>query len=240
MRVLAILVTLSLVCLTPPVVSADDHEDDCPGNSCDAPPENNGGAGGSGGDGGQGGDGGDGGDADANAFNIGIQKTFASGGDSESSSKVKNSGNSESSSSARGGSAFQGQQQGQIGINKQGQDNDVSTTVTITNPAEDVRGAAEEIRKGMERSAPSAPRAESSSRVVETNPCGDSTGLSVSTGPMAGGAGTITEACRVFRLNLLTDGQDGFSWGVYLAQISHFAGWFPRTVLHIASFGILN
>ena len=112
--------------------------------------------------------------------------------------------------------------------------------MTINNPADDVEGAAKQIRKGMERSAPAAPRAESSSRVVETNPCGDSTGLSVSTGPVAGGAGTITEACRVFRLNLLSDGKEGFSWGVYLAQISHFVGWLPRTVLHVASFGILN
>ncbi len=222
-RLLVILVT---ACLSLPATQAlaeydNDEDSDCSGNSCDAPPGNAGGAGGSGGSGGDGGDGGDGGaggdGGDASASNFGIQKTYT---------------DSESSSYSRGGSASN------FGIQDQDQDNDVETKVTITNPADDVRGAAEEIRKGMERSAPPAPRAESSSRVVETNPCGDSTGLSVSTGPIAGGAGTITEACRVFRLNLLSDAQTG--WGVYLAQISHFAGWLPRTVLHIASFGILN
>lgn len=196
MRFLVITMVLCLLCLTVPVAHAEYDEEECPGNSCEAPPGNSGG--GSVGDVTA-----EGGDATATAFGgtgFGFGGSASSGSsiyapdfsfDYNPSSAYSNSGANALSFQEQYNSMYQGQGQGFEAFNG---------NTTIVNP-----GLGEGIQKGMERSAPPAPRVESDSRIVETNPCGDSTGLSLSTGPVAGGAGTITEACRVFRLNLTVD-----------------------------------
>ncbi len=207
--------TACLLCLTPPLAFAEydnDEDSDCPGDSCDTPPGNAGGAGGSGGDGGDGGEGGAGGDGgDASASNFGIQKTYATGGDSESSSY------------SRGGSASN------FGIQEQDQDNDV----TINNPAADVEGAA----KRSARRASQAARVTAGSNGGST-PCGDHTGLSLSTGVAGGGLGTITEACRAFRA---TQAEATVSAKKAFAVKAQYWIGFPfRLVLHVVTLGVLN
>jgi hypothetical protein len=61
----------------------------------------------------------------------------------------------------------------------------------------------------------------------------------VQTGVAGGGMATITEACRAFRLQTLQAIGKG-SFSTTLATITHYAGWLPRTILHVVSFGVLN
>ena len=86
--------------------------------------------------------------------------------------------------------------------------------------------------------AESAPAASSFSEAAES-PCGDATGMSGQTGIVGGGIGTITETCRAYRLQRLQAGEPE-ALSTKLAAITHFAGWFPRFLLHVASFGVLN
>jgi hypothetical protein len=70
-------------------------------------------------------------------------------------------------------------------------------------------------------------------------PCGDASGLSAQTGLAGGGLATITETCRAYRLQRLQASKpDAIS--TKLAAITHYAGWFPRLLLHVASCGVLN
>jgi hypothetical protein len=79
----------------------------------------------------------------------------------------------------------------------------------------------------------------SSNSNVGGSPCGDSTGLSGQVGVAGGGLATVTETCRAFRLQVLEQGSpDSFS--TELARITYYVGWFPRLLLHVASFGVLN
>lgn len=137
-------------------------------------------------------------------------------------------------------SGYNSQAQGQIGINKnynsngQGQGQVALGKVSITNPADDVESAAKELAK----QANSAPRATGQSSDGST-PCGDQTGVSGQIGVAGGGLATVSESCRAFRLQRLQEGGQG-SLSTTLATVTHYAGWLPRTVLHVASLGVLN
>jgi len=106
--------------------------------------------------------------------------------------------------------------------------------ITTTVEAPDVKGMGSELAKH----ADSAGDVRSNSNPA-TSPCGDSTGLSGQVGVAGGGLATVTETCRAFRLQMLeTVSPDSYS--TKLAEITHFVGWFPRMLLHVASFGVLN
>ena len=152
--------------------------------------------------------------------------------DSSSSSRAKG-GDSESSSRARGGDS-ESTSEVKFSGNSNNRNSTGEQSVNINNPADDVEGAA----KRMARHAESAARVRSDSK-IGVSPCGDSTGLSVQTGVAGGGMATITEACRAFRLQTLQAIGKG-SFSTTLATITHYAGWLPRTILHVASFGVLN
>lgn len=83
-----------------------------------------------------------------------------------------------------------------------------------------------------------APRAVAMTVGGET-PCGDITGASGQTGLAGGGFSTITESCRAFRLLILQD-LAGDHRTTKLATFTHYAGWLPRTILHILTLGVLN
>lgn len=70
------------------------------------------------------------------------------------------------------------------------------------------------------------------------SPCGDSTGASAAGRPFGVTFGTITEACRAYRLEMLEQSSAG--WKVKLARWSHYAAWPVRFAVHFASGGILN
>lgn len=172
------------------------------------------------------------------------QSQAAYGGDGGN-AKVKNSGNSRNYNSNRSNSSSTG-----IGIGggassvSEGSsaNTNSSNTVTITEEGDDVRGAAIEAGKALvrygETHAETAPRA-TGWTVGRTTPCGDVTGLSGQTGIVGGGLSTITETCRAFRLQQLEVNAPA-AWSTRLAKVTHFIGWLPRTVLHVASFGVLN
>ncbi len=153
-------------------------------------------------------------------------------------SKIKGSANNEvdiefdvEGAEATGGKAIQGQQQS--GVNEQGQETDVIVEVEINNPAADVAKAA----KRAARRAAQAARVSASSN-GGTTPCGDTTGLSVSTGIAGGALGTITEACRAFRATqaeALVSTKKAFA-----VKFAYWVGFLPRTVLHVCTLGVLN
>ena len=172
--------------------------------------------GGNGGNGGQGGNGGNGGVGNGgNGFGFG------------------GSANSESESTSV---AIQGQAQGQFQGQDQGQAQGISAfngnTTTVEAP--DVKGMGSELAKHAE----SAGDVRSNSN-PEVSPCGDSTGLSGQVGVAGGGLATVTETCRAYRLEVLTKVSPD-TMSTKLARFTHFAGWLPRTLLHVASFGVLN
>jgi len=86
--------------------------------------------------------------------------------------------------------------------------------------------------------AESAPPSSSASEAV-ASPCGDATGVSGQIGVAGAGLATITETCRAYRLQRLQKAAPEAT-STKLATITHYAGWFPRLVIHLASFGILN
>lgn len=130
------------------------------------------------------------------------------------------------------GAASADECRGNCGGGRPGGDTEIE--VEFYAPADDVEAAANELS----RRAESAPRVESHSE-IGASPCGDSTGASLQTGVVGGGLATVTEACRAFRLQQL-QAADPDSWTTRLATWSHFAGWFPRAVLHFVSGGVLN
>jgi len=183
------------------------------GNQCQG--NSCGSQGGDGGNGGQGGDGGNGGSATGGSV-------FGSG---NSSNRNDNSAVSVSGADA---SAQQKQAQGQL----QGISAFNGNTTTVEAP--DVKGMASELAKHAE----SAGDVRSFSN-PEVSPCGDSTGLSGQVGVAGGGLATVTETCRAYRLEVLSKvSPDAMS--TKLARFTHFVGWLPRTLLHVASFGVLN
>lgn len=100
--------------------------------------------------------------------------------------------------------------------------------------APDMKGMGSELAKH----AASAGDVRSHSN-PEISPCGDSSGLSGQVGVAGGGLATVTETCRAYRLEVLTKvSPDATS--TKLARFTHFVGWLPRTLLHVASFGVLN
>ncbi len=153
-------------------------------------------------------------------------------------SKIKGSANNEvdiefdvEGAEATGGKAIQGQQQS--GFNEQGQETDVIVEVEINNPAADVKGAA----KRAARRAAQAARVTAGSN-GGTTPCGDHTGLSISTGAVGGGLGTITEACRAYRVTqaeALVSAKKGFA-----VKAQYWIGFPFRLALHVCTLGVLN
>ena len=138
-------------------------------------------------------------------------------------------GSSESDSTSV---AVQGQMQGQDQGQAQGISAFNGNTTTVEAP--DVKGMGSELAKHAE----SAGDVRSNSN-PEVSPCGDSTGLSGQVGVAGGGLATVTETCRAYRLEVLTKVSPD-TMSTKLARITHFAGWLPRTLLHVASFGVLN
>ena len=156
--------------------------------------------------------------------------------DSDSSSSSSDS-SSESNSESSSDNSFRGSNsQRQSQVNRQGGQRATtgSQTINIDTPAPDVAKAA----KRMARQAARAPRSVSDSK-TGVSPCGDSTGLSVQTGVAGGGMATVSETCRAYRLQQLQKVGKG-SFSTVLATITHYVGWLPRTILHVASFGVLN
>jgi hypothetical protein len=165
-----------------------------------------------GGNGGNGGQGGDGGNGGDG---------FGFGGSALSKSE------SEATSTS---AAIQGQLQGQA----QGQGISAFNGNTTTVEAPDVKALGEQLKNHAE----TAGDVRSNSNPV-TSPCGDSTGLSGQVGVAGGGLATVSETCRAFRIQMLeTVNPDATS--TKLAKVTHFVGWLPRTILHVASFGVLN
>ena len=147
----------------------------------------------------------------------------------DNSNENRNSALSESESKATAVSA-QEQGQGQL----QGQGISAFNGNTTTVEAADVKGMASEFAKHAE----SAGDVRSNSNPA-TSPCGDSTGLSGQVGVAGGGLATVTETCRAFRIQML-EAVNPDATSTKLAKITHFVGWLPRTLLHVASFGVLN
>jgi hypothetical protein len=202
--------------------SNNGQGNECQGNSC-------GSQGGNGGNGGQGGNGGNGGTGGVG--NGGQGGSVVGSGNSSSSSSVSNRNVNRASSSS---SAEQEQGQEQEQYQGQGQGISAFNGNTTTVEAPDVKGMGSELAKH----ADSAGDVRSNSNPA-TSPCGDSTGLSGQVGVAGGGLATVTETCRAFRLQMLeTVSPDSYS--TKLAEITHFVGWFPRMLLHVASFGVLN
>ena len=210
-------VLVGFIGLAPMIAHATNNGvgNQCQGNSCGV-------HGGNGGNGGQGGDGGNGGSSNV-----------VGSGNSASSNRNDNSAVSVSGSSAQ---QRQGQAQGQFQGQDQGQAQGISAfngnTTTVEAP--DVKSMAEELTKHAE----SAGDVRSNSN-PEVSPCGDSTGLSGQVGVAGGGLATVTETCRAYRLEVLTKVSPD-TMSTKLARFTHFAGWLPRTLLHVASFGVLN
>lgn len=214
------LVLVGFIGLVPMMAHASNNGvgNQCQGNSCGA----QGGNGGNGGNGGQGGS--------ANVFGS---------GNSNSSSGVVGSGNSSNSNdntavSVSGADASAQQKQGQLQGQMQGQGISAFNGNTTTVEAPDVKGMGSELAKHAE----SAGDVRSNSN-PEVSPCGDSTGLSGQVGVAGGGLATVTETCRAYRLEVLTKVSPE-TMSTKLARITHFVGWLPRTLLHVASFGVLN
>ncbi len=139
---------------------------------------------------------------------------------------------------AYGGDSDQGQMQGQM----QGQGfihSDDDTTIVDANPSEGLKELGKEQRRAAERHAESAADVRATSMPNNT-PCGDTTGLSAQTGVAGGSLATVPEVCRAYRLQLLRSSEDERSFSTTLATITHYAGWFPRLVLHVGSLGVLN
>ena len=164
-----------------------------------------------GGAGGNGGNGGEGGNGGNGGHGVGF------GGSSDATSF-----SGASSDQAQG--QLQGQAQGISAFN--------GNTTTVEAP--DMKGMGEQLKNHAE----TAGDVRSNSNPA-TSPCGDSTGLSGQAGVVGGGLATVTETCRAYRLEVLTVvSPDATS--TKLARITHFLGWLPRTLLHVASFGVLN
>lgn len=142
---------------------------------------------------------------------------------------VRNSANSGSFS---GASSNQKQSQGQGQDQAQGISAFNGNTTTVEAP--DVKGMGKELAKH----ASSAAEVRSDSKTGDS-PCGDSTGLSAQAGLGGAGFATTSETCKAFRLQRLEAG-DPAAVSTTLAEITYFVGWLPRTVLHVASFGVLN
>lgn len=100
--------------------------------------------------------------------------------------------------------------------------------------AADVKGMGSELAKHAETAGDVRSMSNPS-----VSPCGDSTGLSGQVGVAGGGLATVTEACRAYRLEVLTAVSPDATT-TKLARITHLVGWLPRTLLHVASFGVLN
>jgi len=222
------LVLVGFIGLVPLMAQATNNGqgNQCQGNSCGE----HGGNGGNGGNGGQGGNGGNGGVGNGGSATGG--SVFGSG-NSTNSNRNDNTAVSVSGASAeqRQGQ-FQGQDQGQDQGQAQGISAFNGNTTTVEAP--DVKGMASEFAKHAE----SAGDARSLSN-PEVSPCGDSTGLSGQVGVAGGGLATVTETCRAYRLEVLTKVSPD-TMSTKLARITHFMGWLPRTLLHVASFGVLN
>lgn len=73
---------------------------------------------------------------------------------------------------------------------------------------------------------------------AKESPCGDSTGASASGRPFGVTFGTIPETCRAYRLEMLEQSASG--WKVRLARWTYYGAWPFRTVIHIASGGLLH
>lgn len=131
-----------------------------------------------------------------------------------------------------GGSAKQGQTQGNVGINGQGQ----STTVQDNSVYNETDGR--QLRKAAERHADTAPNATATSAGAP-GPCGDTVGLSGQVGVGGVGLGTITETCRAYRLNAQQELYPE-SAATKLATFSHYTTYPFRLVLTIATFGLLG
>lgn len=149
----------------------------------------------------------------------------ATGGDADA--VVFGSGNSSNHNAAFSG-ASSDQSQGQF----QGQGINAFNGNTVE--AADVKGMGSELAKHAETAGDVR-----SMSTPSVSPCGDSTGLSGQVGVAGGGLATVTEACRAYRLEVLTAVSPDATT-TKLARITHLVGWLPRTLLHVASFGVLN
>ena len=156
-----------------------------------------------------------------------VGNVSATGGSVNGSGNSANS-NRNNNSAVSGAKASAKQKQGQLqGINAFN-----GNTTTVEAP--DVKGMGSELAKHAE----TAGDVRSMSN-PDVSPCGDSTGLSGQVGVAGGGLATVTETCRAYRLEVLNKVAPE-STATKLARITHFVGWLPRTVLHVASFGVLN
>jgi hypothetical protein len=112
------------------------------------------------------------------------------------------------------------------------------TDIDIVNvEAPDVKGAAEEFGKSLERTAQHAPDVRGASAAV-ANPCGDVQGASAGTGPVILGLQTVSIECKAYRLQQLEDSASGIK--VTLSKISFYAAWPVATLIKVATGGILN
>ena len=74
----------------------------------------------------------------------------------------------------------------------------------------------------------------------QDGPCGDSTGLGAQGGNVGVSLATVSEACRAARVSALINREDvapGFKVAV---QITYWAGYLPRLLLHVATAGVLG
>jgi hypothetical protein len=71
-------------------------------------------------------------------------------------------------------------------------------------------------------------------------PCGDSTGLGAQGGNVGVSLATVGEACRAARVSALVNREEVPRAFKIATQVTYWAGYLPRLVLHVASFGVLN
>lgn len=180
--------------------------------------------------------GGAGGRADADAVGVGFggDASNKTNVDTDVNTKVNTDvRNSANSGSFSGASSNQKQGQGQDQGQAQGINAFNGNTTTVEAP--NVKGMGKELAKHASSSA----EVRSDSKGGDS-PCGDSTGLSAQAGLGGAGFATTSETCKAFRLQRLQATDTTGSVSTTLASITYYVGWFPRTVLHVATFGVLN
>ncbi len=125
---------------------------------------------------------------------------------------------------------------GALGVGIVKTDTDVTVEGDVYE-APDVEAAARQLQR---RAASAADSRSSSSG--NNAACGDSTGLSGQAGIAGGSLSTVPEACRAFRA-MAAEAQltkNGYTKRATAIKVAYWIGFPFRTILHIASFGVLN
>ncbi len=115
--------------------------------------------------------------------------------------------------------------------------NDLVIEAVDTQPTADAIVKAAKIKQ---KHSARAPRAQPGTSSPETKtPCGEGTGVSLQTGVAGGGAASILEACRAYRVKIQNE-LDPDSMRTTLVNVQYYVGFPFRLVLHMASGGILH